>query len=136
MRTRKEKPMSVTIESRVPQMQVFNLPHEAYCGHGDCGCSDMTFVVTDENPRTGERAGRLVMRKTPASLTLLAKERRAGLPIAILEVPEVKAAIRRGWVRIVEQTPDQAAPPPAPPPPPPPTPPKQPAAPSPAGREK
>lgn len=97
--------MPVTLESRVRQMQVFNLPHGAYC-KDDCACSDRTITVVAENPRTGARAPRLVTRKTPGSLTLLARERRAGLPTAILDVPEVKAAIARGRVRVVEQTPD------------------------------
>ncbi len=98
--------MPVTLESRVRQMQVFNLPHDAYCGDGDCACSDTAVVVVEENPRTGERAPRRVARKTPDSLTLLARERRADLPAALLDVPEVKAAIAHGRVRVVEQTPD------------------------------
>jgi hypothetical protein len=101
----KEDAMPVTLESRVRQMQVFNLPHGAYC-KDDCACGDRTITVVEENPRTGAKAPRLVTRKTPDSLTLLARERRAGLPSAILDVPEVKAAIARGRVRVVEQTPD------------------------------
>src|SRR5262249_16758373 len=97
--------MPVTLESRVRQMQVFNLPHGAYCKER-CACSERTVMVVEVNPRTGERAPRSVTRKTPGSLTLLARERRAELPSAILDVPEVKAAIARGRVRVVEQTPD------------------------------
>lgn len=98
--------MPVTLESRVRQMQVFNLPHDAYCADGDCACTDTAVLVIDENPRTGERAPRRVTRKTPDSLTLLARERRVDLPTAVLEVPEVRAAIARGLVRVVEQKPD------------------------------
>ncbi|HYM96989.1 MAG TPA: hypothetical protein VET26_06805 [Candidatus Sulfotelmatobacter sp.] len=98
--------MPVTLESRVRQMQVFNLPHDTYCSDGDCACSDTAVVVVEENPRTGERAPRRVARKTPDSLTLLARERREGLPTLLLDVPEVRAAIARGRVRVVEQTPD------------------------------
>ncbi len=105
--------MPVTLESRVRQMQVFNLPHGAYCKDG-CACSDRTITVVEENPRTGARAPKLVTRKTPGSLTLLARERRAGLPTAILDVPEVKTAIARGRVRVVAQTPDVAPTKPAP----------------------
>jgi phage baseplate assembly protein W len=100
--------MPVTLESRVRQMQVFNLPHYAYCKDG-CACSDTMVVVVAQNPRTGERAPRHVVRKTPTSMTLLARERRSGLPVRILEVPEVKAAITRRLVRVVEQTPDHPA---------------------------
>lgn len=101
--------MPVTLESRLRQIQVFNLDHDAYCGHGECACSDITTVVLEENPRTGERAPRRITKKAPGAMTLLARERQAGLPEAVLQVPDVRAAIERGHVRIVEQTP--AAPP-------------------------
>ena len=97
--------MSVTLENRLRQMQVFNLDHEAYCAGAECACSEVTAVVVDENPRTGERAPRRVTRRAPGSLTLLAQERRQGLPDSVLQVAEVRAAIERGAVRVVEQTP-------------------------------
>ena len=100
--------MPVTLESRVRQMQVFNLPHDTYCLDGSCSCSDTTVVVVEENPRTEQFAPRRVGSKTPDSLTLLALERRTGLPDGILEVPEVQAAIARGRVRVIEQTPTPA----------------------------
>jgi hypothetical protein len=84
-------------------MQVFNLEHDAYCG-AECACSDITTTVVEHNPRTGERAPRHLTKKAPASLTLLALERRAGLREAIVAVPEVRAAIEQGHVRVVEQT--------------------------------
>jgi hypothetical protein len=85
--------MPVTIENRLRQMQVFNLLHDAYCRGRGCSCSEITVVVTDENPRTGERAPRRVPKKVPAALTLLAREVRAGLPASVLQVPDVRAAI-------------------------------------------
>lgn len=111
--------MPVTLESRVRQMQVFNLPHDTYCLDGSCSCSDTTAVVVEENPRTGQRAPRRVTRRTSSSLTLLALDRRSGLPTGILDVPEVQAAIARGRVRVVEQTPTPAPSKPASVPPPP-----------------
>ena len=101
--------MPVTLESRLRQMQVFNLPHDAYCDEGKCACSDVTVVVVEENPRTGERAPKHVTKKAPASMTLLALERKAGLPSGSLDVPDVKAAIARGHVRVVAQLPDAPA---------------------------
>lgn len=97
--------MPVTLESRVRQMQVFNLEHDAYCTGADCACSEITTLVVEENPRTGERAPRQVSKRAPASLTLLARERRDGLRDSVTAVPEIQAAIARGLVRIVEQTP-------------------------------
>ena len=98
--------MAVTLESRLRQMQVFNLNHEAYCAGAACACSQVTTVVVDENPRTGERAPRRITRRAPGSLTLLARERREGLPNSVLAVLEVRAAIGKGHVRVVAQTPD------------------------------
>lgn len=97
--------MSLTLENRLRQMQIFNLPHDPFC-RDECVCSDMTVVVIDENPRTGDRAPRHISKKAPASMTLLALERKENLPNGLLDVPDVKAAIARGHVRIVEQTPD------------------------------
>jgi hypothetical protein len=97
--------MPVTLENRLRQMQVFNLDHETYCAGTECACSQVTAVVVDENPRTGERAPRRVTRRAPGSLTLLARERRQGLSESVLQVPEVRAAIERGSVRVIEQTP-------------------------------
>lgn len=96
--------MPVTLENRIRRMQVFNLEHAAFCAGGDCACSDITAVIVEHNPRTGERAPRHVTKKAPASLTLLALERRDGLRDSIVSVPEIRAAIDRGLVRVVEQT--------------------------------
>lgn len=100
--------MPVTLENRIRRMQVFNLDHDAYCSAGECACSDITAVVVEHNPRTGERAPRQVLKKAPAALTLLALEKRGGMRDSILAVPEVRAALERGLVRVVEQTPQAA----------------------------
>jgi len=105
--------MPITLESRVRRMQVFNLPHEAFC-KGACACSETTVVVVAEHPRTGDRAPKHVAKRVPPSMTWLARERRAGLPSVLLEVPDVKAAIECGYLRVVEQMPDAAPAPAAP----------------------
>lgn len=105
--------MPVTLQNRLRQMQVFNLVHEIWCRGRECSCSDITAVVADENPRTGERAQKRITRRAPGALTLLAGETRADLPDAVLLVPDVRAALGRGFLRVVAQTP---TPPPAPPP--------------------
>ena len=98
--------MPVTLHNRSSQMQVFNLVHDAYCRGRACSCSDITTIVVVENPRTGERAPRLVRKRVPAALTLLARETRSGLPNTVLHVPDVQAAIARGALRVVAQTPE------------------------------
>jgi hypothetical protein len=98
--------MPVTLENRLRQMQVFNLVHEAYCREGACACSEVEVVVVEENPRTGERAPRRVSRRAAAALTLLAREVRPGLPDAVLDVLDVRAAVARGQLRVVRQGPE------------------------------
>jgi hypothetical protein len=100
--------MPVTLESRTRRMQVFHLLHDIFC-RGRCACSEVAVVVTAENPRTGERAPRQLRKKVPGSITVLARERKPDLPSAVLELTEVKAAIARGYLRVVEQTPDDVA---------------------------
>ena len=100
--------MPVTLESRARRMQVFHLPHDVFC-RDRCTCAEVAVVVVAENPRTGERAPKHVRKKVPGSLTFLALERKPGLPSALIEVAEVKAAIGRGYLRIIEQTPDKPA---------------------------
>jgi hypothetical protein len=99
--------MPITLENRVRRMLVVNLPHDVSCRER-CACTETTVVVTAENPRTGDRASQRVAKQLPAAMTWLALERRAGLPSALLEVPDIRAAIGRGHLRLVEQTPDPA----------------------------
>ena len=100
--------MPVTLQNRLRQLQVFNLVHDAYCRGRACSCSEITAIVVDENPRTGERAPRRVPKRVPTALTLLARETRAGIPNNVLQVPDVRAALARGILRVVAQTPEAA----------------------------
>ena len=100
--------MPVTLENRLRRLQVFNLPHETNCRH-HCACAELALVVVEQNPRTGELAPRRVIRRVPDSLTLLALERRAGLPAAVLDAPEVRNAITLGHIVVREHSPDSGA---------------------------
>jgi len=100
--------MPVTLESRARRMQVFHLPHDMFC-RDRCACAEVAVVVVAENARTGARAPKHLKRRVPGSITFLALERKPGLPSTLLEVAEVKAAIGRGYLRIIEQTPDKPA---------------------------
>ena len=93
--------MPITLENRGRQMQVFNLPHELYCEKsGRCGCANETVTTWVEDAATGERSLRSTIKRIPASLTLLAREKQPGLAEAVLEVPEVQRAIQFGTVRV------------------------------------
>jgi hypothetical protein len=90
-------------------MQVFYLPHEVCC-RDRCACADVAVFVAAEHPRTGERARKKVVKRVPGSITFLARERKENVLAALLELAQVKAAIGRGYLRIVAQTPDVPAP--------------------------
>jgi hypothetical protein len=100
--------MPVTLESRTRRMQVFHLPHEVCC-RDRCSCAEAVVFVVAENPRTGERARKRVVKRVPGSITFLARERKPDVPAALLELAQVKAAISRGYLRIVAQAPDGSA---------------------------
>ena len=102
--------MPITLENRGRQMQVFNLPHELYCEKaGRCGCANETVTTWVEDVATGERSPRSTIKRIPASLTLLAREKHPGLAEAVLEVPEVQRAIELGTVRVWTERARQAA---------------------------
>jgi hypothetical protein len=93
--------MPITLENRGRQMQVFNLPHELYCEKsGRCGCAQEIVNTWVEDAATGERSLRSTVKRIPASLTLLAREKHSELAEAVLEVPEIQRAIELGAVRV------------------------------------
>jgi hypothetical protein len=68
-------------------MRVFVLAHTHYCAaHTECGC-----VVLPGRAK----------RRVPSSLTLAANATVAGLPDAVLEVPEIARAVRAGELQAV-----------------------------------
>jgi hypothetical protein len=95
--------MPISLENRLRRILVVNLPHDVCCAQG-CACSKATIVVAAENPRTGDRVTQHVTRDAAASLTWLALERRDDLPDHLLEVPEVKAALSCGHLRLAKQS--------------------------------
>lgn len=93
--------MAITLESTARQMQVFNLPHDIYCeAAGHCRCQEQIVTTVVEDPQTGERTPRSVVRRIPASLTLLAGARESGVHDAVLKVAEIRTAIDRGTLRV------------------------------------
>lgn len=99
--------MPVILQSRARRMQVFHLLHDVVC-RDRCACDEVTAVTVAENPRTGERARKQLRKKVPGSITFLALEQKRGLSSALLELAQVRAAIDRGYLRVVEHTADVA----------------------------
>lgn len=95
----------VSLRNRTRRMLVMNLEHEVACASGACGCQPMRVVVTDRSPTTGVRAQRVIEKDVCASLTLLPREVRRGLPDAVLGCREVKAALRAGRIEVVADVP-------------------------------
>jgi hypothetical protein len=96
--------MSIVIKNMERRMRVINLPHETFCkAAGKCSCTRETVTTVVHDSKTGERSPVSRVKRIPASLTILGLEAREGLPDAVLEVPEVKRALRAGRLRIVEQ---------------------------------
>jgi hypothetical protein len=96
--------MSIVIKNMERRMRIINLPHETYCkAAGRCACAKETVTTVVHDPKTGERSMVSRVKRIPSSLTILGLEAREGLPDALLEIPEVKRALRAGRLRIVEQ---------------------------------
>lgn len=94
MTKKKANGARVQLVERQGRLQAFNLPHDAYCAEvGECHCQRVVVRLAAQDKRTGERRVRPVERLTCASLTLAPHERSAWLPAAVLDCPEVRAAI-------------------------------------------
>ncbi|WP_428264544.1 hypothetical protein [Haliangium sp.] len=96
--------MTITLENRERRMQVFNLPHDIYCEAVEyCACAATDVTTLLEDARTGERMARTATRRIPASITLLARESRRGLPEAVLRIPEIRRAVDRRALRVLTE---------------------------------
>ena len=83
--------MSVTLTNALGRLLSFILPHESYCvARGECACS--------MQPGRGGR-------RLPSSLTLATGVSLEGVSEAVLSVPGVAAAIRRGELALKRQAP-------------------------------
>ena len=76
-----------------------NLPHDQYCARtGVCACTvthQGSLVITAE----GERGKRVEPKKVNASIHINAGGKLEGLNPAVLQVPEVKAALKAGTLK-------------------------------------
>lgn len=102
--------MSVTLQHRLKQMRAYNLDHAHYCrALGRCECTTIETRVVVRKPVPGVQTA---TKSAPAVLTLLGSETKPGLPQAILQAPDIAAAIKRGDIRAT--TVPEFVPPPAP----------------------
>jgi hypothetical protein len=89
--------MPVTLQHRLKQMRAYNLDHEHYCAAlGHCECTTVETRVFVRKPVPGVHTA---TKSAPAVLTLLGSETKPGLPLAILQAPDIAAAVKRGDIR-------------------------------------
>ena len=91
--------MLVTLQHRLRSVVPYNLDHEHYCrALGHCECTAFSTSVYVRNPASGLQ---VVEKKAPPVLTLLSRETRRGLPVAVLTAPSIVSALERGDIRRV-----------------------------------
>jgi len=93
------------IRNTTRQAQTFNLvcPKKGKCtSEDDCLCTSVETQLFVELP-DGTKGIRIVERRLPGSVTVLAKGSSEQLPAWIADSPEVKSALARGTIRLVTQ---------------------------------
>lgn len=81
--------MSLTLINKRSRMRVFVLPHDPYCtALGRCVC---VVLPGREN------------RSVPSSVTLAAGATLSGLPDALLTVPDITLAVRKGEILMTQE---------------------------------
>ena len=95
----------LTLWNRTKSIQPYNLDHEHYCvALGRCVCVPMARKVFARDPVTGIAGLRDEELLVPRVLTLLAGEKRSGLPHATRQATEIAAAINLGHLRVLDET--------------------------------
>ena len=94
--------MAITLQHRSPTTIAYNLDHAGYCtALGRCECSRFEVRLPAKAP-DGVVGLKTVEKTAPPVLTLLGREMRHGLPDAVLEAAEIKSAIAKKLIRVVD----------------------------------
>lgn len=86
---------------RPERLVTVNLPHEYACKRS-CRCQKTTIAISELDPRTGVKGIRETRRGIPSSLTLCAGEISEEFPPEVADAPEVRAAIDRGELAVLQ----------------------------------
>ncbi len=92
----------LTLKNTQKRIQVFNLPCKATpCGGTDCLC---TLVEQRWPAETvdGRHGIKIVEKRIPGSLTLLAGETKSGIPDWVANCPAVKGALDRRDLKLIK----------------------------------
>lgn len=90
----------VTLINREKRMQVFNLPAPADV---EDTLSKTIEQRTIEEYEEGKKGVKVTEHRVPGSLTLLVGEKKVGLPDWVKTCPEVKAALDRGAIKLIQE---------------------------------
>lgn len=105
--------MHVTLQNKARRLVCFVLPHAIACAEDHCLCSRQRTGSTRHDPVTGHKHVEARVRKLAGSVTLTAMghdgDTVKGLPLGVLDVPEIKAAIARREL-VATKHPKHAAP--------------------------
>lgn len=89
----------INVEGRAKRPQSFNLPHDTFCrAMGTCSCTTMTVSTTVWSPGDQQRHLRSVEKLVCSSFSI-GHRGVVTMPRAVLDCPEVKAALEKGWLR-------------------------------------
>jgi hypothetical protein len=90
-----------TLKSRSRTLLTFNLPHKFYCEDGECRCVDVKQHSAEHDNVSGMTGIAEREAKLATSITFLAGEKKTDLSETILDCPDVKGAIDRRELIVV-----------------------------------
>ncbi len=86
----------VTLKNTRNRRQSFELPHQYICTADECFCTKVDLQSRTHDPQTGEIGTRSEETKVPRAVHIAARGVTEALPDAVLDVPAVADAIKRG----------------------------------------
>lgn len=93
----------VSLKNTEKRYQVFNLPCPVKPCDGSCGKCELITQRFPEELDDGKVGIRETEKRIPGSMTLLAGETAKGLPDWVASCPEVKAALDRGALKLIQE---------------------------------
>lgn len=93
-----------TLKNRSRTAQIYNLPHKTYCDGGECRCVDVTQHHASHDKDLGVMVAEEKKRPLAASIMFMAGETKADLPESIKNCPDIKGAIERRELVVIEES--------------------------------
>lgn len=90
------------IINRTKTIQVFNIPCRPNCDGTDCFCSQVQTHLNVQD-KDGTSGRKILDRRLPGSLTLLASETKTKMPDWVGETAPIKDAVAKNILRLVKE---------------------------------